>query len=175
MAIQREDEAAEGFLLPMQVPRRKRIKGQKVTANDLHGPSERRMGRKVDFTAICCQNSRATGAIGRMGHANSVSGRRGPEWESSRPKSGTGLGKRALFCQTVVALVGAGKRPREAARWCRNVRGNGGRRELVLSASRVNWCVGRSAPDRQAPRTVRLSSRHPPGVPRAEVSPRATY
>ena len=118
------------------------------------------MGRKVDFTAICCQNSRATGAIGRMGHANSVSGRRGPEWESSRPKSGTGLGKRALFWRTVVALVGTGKRPRGGPmvqkRAAKGVETTDA--EVVLSASRVNWWGGGSAPDRQAPHAIRLRS-----------------
>jgi hypothetical protein len=86
--------------------------------------------------------------------------------------------KRSLMGRLVVALVAVGERSRSAAelgKTCGKRRGNGERRELSLSASRVNCWGGRSAPHRQAPLPMRIPNWKPPRVPRAEVSWRAAF
>src|SRR6516165_8831308 len=73
--------------------------------------------------------------------------RRRPEW-----------GNRVVVGRRLTTLWGSvrgGERRRDVATNRKKGRRNGGRREFALSASRVNCWGGRSAPDRQAPRTVR--------------------
>jgi hypothetical protein len=75
------------------------------------------------------------------------------------------LEKGSLSERRMSALVGSrreseivGRRTGEVAEVCEKGRRNGRRREFTLSASPVNCWGGRSAPDRQAPRTGRSSN-----------------
>src|SRR6516164_3320661 len=68
------------------------------------------------------------------------------------PRVGEFAGSEGVRNREIGWLSGAGGR----LSWG-SVRGRERRREFALSASRVNWWIGRSAPDGQAPR-VRHSS-----------------
>ena len=108
------------------------------------------MGRSVYITAICCQM--LPNAVRRVYRAYSTlltlcEARLSVGGFSA--EIGDSVGEKGVFWRTVVALVGAGERPREdgpmSAETCGKGRGNGGRRELVLSASRVNAVGGCAA------------------------------
>jgi hypothetical protein len=127
MASQREEEAAEGLPLPLRVSRRNRIRHKRLRPSSYTGHlSVGWDGRSIllPSAAICCQNSLATGAMGRIGHANSVSRRQGPEWESLRPKSGHSWGKWRCFGEGW-SLSWGQERGRDRRRKGRKTRGKG--------------------------------------------------
>jgi len=92
---------------------------------------------------------------------NSPSRWRHVETESLGVDRGNLSRQRVEERQPVLALVRAEKRRRSATEdpgICENERRNNRRREVSLSASRVNWCVERSAADRKAPHATGSSN-----------------
>jgi hypothetical protein len=110
------------------------------------------------FATVCQIHGRGNGGAGSLTRCLHVEVQSWRVWgRTGGPRWGNGRFGGRVWPLSRGLWRGRDRRPKGAKSRGKGRR-NGERREFTLSASRVNYCVERSASDRQAPRTRRSSN-----------------